>query len=208
MSSPEPTPAQKLATRLGILTPSDEVLDVLQFAIEDAEDDVVTYLGRPIYPVQRTAGGLFPLLSGWNLPTSDPVRRIVSTTAEHWPDGSLTGTFTVVYEVGLDYLNDPELRPIRRYVLAAAQNDPNLLQYLTRHALVLGQVQSVSVSTEGQSKTVTRSAPAFGGGGQAGSDSPGALPSKTSLDRWRLANRRVHAAPDRPRRDWREWWYS
>jgi hypothetical protein len=199
-----PLDATELARRLGYPDPDEGLLTAVTEAIEDAESDVEAYLGRPIRPVELTATGRWPGWDGWDLPDDQPIRRIISTTPEAWPDGTLTGQFTVVYEVGLDYLNDDELRPIRRYVRAAAQNDPTLLAYLANTKGGHGAIKSMSVSTEGQSKNITYADVSYGGGGQAGADSPGALPSKKSMDRWRLAGRRIHQA----RGDYRPLWGS
>lgn len=199
-------PTAELLRRLGLgQDPAAELVTAIGDAIADAEADVEGYLDRPITPQQRTATGQWPLLSGWQLPDDDPVRAIISTTPETFPDGTLTGTFTVVYEIGLDYKNDPACRPIRRYVIAAAMNSPQLLQYLTRTAQVARAVKSISVSTEGQSKTTTYGDVSYGGGGAAGSGAPGALPSIKSLEGWSLAGRRVHQAPDRPAYVAAEW---
>lgn len=208
MSSPEPPAvpelAQELADDLGIDEPDAAMVRRLQRALDDAEADVVGYLGRPILPEQHTAYRVWPDLfrtGGWTLAETEPIRRIVSATPETFLENGVpieTGTFTVVYEVGLDYANDPALAPIRRYVMAAALNSPKLLTYLSRTNGLRGPVKSVSVSTEGQSKNVTYADLGYGGGGQAGADSPGALPSRSSLDRWRRAGRRVHQAPDQP----------
>lgn len=198
MSSPQSDQAVELARRLGVDDPDDKLLARVRDAIADAEDDVVGYLHRAIRPTRRTATGRWPSPYGWDLPDDEPVLAVVSATPELYPDGvTSTGTFTVEYDVGLDYLNDPSLGPIRRYVRAAALNNPELLQYVARTTTLRGPVQSVSVSTEGQSKNVTYAPLGFGGGGQAASDSPGALPSLKSLDWWRL--RGVHQAPDLPR---------
>lgn len=200
MSSPQPDPVADLAHRLGVDEPDEKLLARVADALADAEDDVVGILGRAIRPQQRTARNCWPSPFGWGLPDDEPVTRVLSATPEFYADGvTTTGTFTVEYEVGLDYLNDPELGPIRRYVRAAALNNPELLQYVARTTSLRGPVKSVSVSTEGQSKNVTYAPLAFGGGGQAGSDSPGALPSAKTLDKWRLRGRRVHQAPDQPR---------
>lgn len=78
-------------------------------------------------------------------------------------------------------------------------NNPTLLAYLVRTGGGRGEIKSVNVSTEGQAKSVTYSSLSYGGGGDAGSGVPGALPSITTLDTWRKRNRRVHQAPDQPR---------
>lgn len=205
MTEPTPHPLlDEVARRLGIDTPDVAMQARIGDALVDAEDDVVGYLGRAIRPQQRTAVGRWPSAWGWGLPQDEPVLRVLSATPETFTDPysgavTTTGTFTVVYEVGLDYLTDPELGPIRRYVRAAALNNPELLLHVSRSTSLRGQVQSVSVSTEGQSKNVSYAPLGYGGGGQAGSDSPGALPSLKSLDTWRLRGRRVVQAPDQPR---------
>lgn len=197
MSSPEPTPAEQLARRMGIKEPDADLLEALDDALDDAVAEVEGYLGRSITPVQKVAYGCWPVPGGWDLiGVTGTLRRIVSAVPEVWPDTGLeSGTFTVTYEVGLDYLVDADVRPIRRYVQAAAANNPMLLAYLSRTG-ERGEIKSVNVSTEGQSKSVTYSTLSYGGGGTAGADAPGALPSRSTLDRWRLANRHVHQAPD------------
>lgn len=196
MTSPQPDAAYDIARRLGHPEPDDELLQAVVDALGDAEDDVVGYLGRPIRPVTKVANRCWPVLGGWSIPSeTGRIREIVSAVPETL-DGVTTGTFTITYTVGLDYVNDAELGPIRRYVRAAAMNDPMLMRRLDEVAQTPGEIKSVSVSTEGQSKNVTYEKRSYGGGGQAGADSPGALPSKKSMDRWRLAGRRVHQAPD------------
>lgn len=204
---PAPTP-EYIARRLGVDDPSEELLDLAQDAIDDAIGDVEGYLGRAITPVQRTATRCWPVPGGWDIPgEQQPIRRIISATEELVP-GEATipaGTFTVVYEVGLDYVTDPELSPIRRYLNAAALNNYMLLQYVENRLGIRGPVNSVSVSTEGQSKNVTYGHLGYTPPASRGSqsmDAPGQLPKLTSLDRWKLANRRVHQAPTQ-----RDPWY-
>lgn len=201
MTTPTPTPAEDLARRLGVDTADTALMTAITDALADAEDDVTGYLGRPVRPVTKTATGCWPVPGGWDIPGErGRVREILTVTAETWTDPNTgeviaLGTFTLTYTVGMDYLTDPETSPIRRYVRAAAMNDPALLQRLAS-AGRRGPVTNVSVSTEGQSKTVTYAPLGNGGGGQPGADSPGALPSKKSLDRWRLVGRRIRQAPD------------
>lgn len=190
-----PLDAHAIARRLGLQAPDEATLARLDDALTDAEADVVGYLGRPIRPQTLTAYHLYPdPHGGWDLPES-PVIEVVSAVAETYPGQPLitTGLFTVTYRAGLDYENDPNLAPIKRYVIAAVRNDPTLLAYLERTGAIQGAVKSTSVSTEGQSKSTTYAAVGeqMGGGGTPGSDSPGALPSKSTLDRWRRAGRRV-----------------
>lgn len=193
-----PIDAHAIARSLGLQAPDEATLERLDEALADAEADVVGYLGRPIRPQQYVAYHQWPNpVDGWDLPET-PVLSIVSEVAEVDPvDAYATGLFTVTYTAGLDYENDPELSPIRRYVKAAVRNDPSLFAYLINTGAVQGAVKSSSVSTEGQSKSVTyqTAGEQMGGGGQAGSDSPGALPSKSSMDKWRRANRRAYQRP-------------
>lgn len=197
MTEPTPaTPAEVIARRMR-LQPTEELLTEIDDAIASAESDVEGYLGRPIRPVEVVAHQCWPVPGGWSIPGEHRrIREIVSAVPET-VDGVETGTFTVTYTVGIDYLADPDTRPIRRYVQAAAMNDPMLLAWVEGQVDAgTGAIKSISVSTEGQSKNVTYERRSYGGGGAAGQDSPGALPSKSSMDRWRLANRRVHQAPD------------
>lgn len=195
MSSPEPTPAQVIARRMGFPDADEEMLAEINDAIASAEADVEGYLNRPIQPVQKVAHRCWPLFGGWDIPGEHgQIREIVSAVPEA-VDGVETGTFTITYLVGLNYLTDPELRPIRRYVQAAAMNDPMLLAWIEQQPSAgVGAIKSVSVSTEGQSKNVTYERRSYGGGGAAGSGAPGALPTLASLTRWK--RRTVHQAPD------------
>lgn len=199
MTSPPLDPAYALARRLGFPEPDDGLLDVITDALADAEADVEGYLGRPIHPVTRSVDGCWPVAGGWDIPgETGRIRSIVSAVPQ-LIDGTESGMFTVTYLVGIDYLADAECRPIRRYVTAAAANDYLLLNYLEGQEHRRGPVTSVSVSTEGQSKTVQYghlgyTPPASRGTGMT--DYPGALPAKSTMDRWRIANRRVVQAGD------------
>jgi len=210
VSSPQPAEMSEMVTelaeRLGVdePAPTAKMVWALKRALADAESDVLGYLDRPITPSERTARGVWPDpfgTGGFTIASDEKIIDIVSATPEVFVDHGVpiaTGTFTVVYRAGLDYKNDPLLSPIRRYVLAAAMNNGELLAFIARTTSLRGAVKSVSVSTEGQSKNVTYETLSFGGGGQAGADSPGALPSITTLDKWRRRGRRVHQAPDQP----------
>jgi hypothetical protein len=195
---PDPTVAD-LARRLGVDVADPAMRSAITDALADAVDDVTGYLGRPIRPVTKVATGCWPLPGArWDIPAeSGPIREIVSVEPEFLPDNPAvtSGMFTLTYTVGIDYLTDPETGPIRRYIRAAAMNSPELVTRLAAGGH-RGSVANVSVSTEGQSKTVTYAPLSYGGGGPAGTDSPGALPSLTSLDRWRRTGRRVRQAPD------------
>lgn len=166
--------AYALAERLDITAPSERVLRKLDRAIADAVADVWAFVG-PILPHEVTETGKWPLATGWDL--EEAPRRIISTTAETFDGTTLTGTFTVVYEAGRDWRTDPDLEPIRRYVMAAAENTPSVLRLWQETTGARGPIKTVS--TEGQSVSygdVTR-----GGGGAAGSGAPGSMPLLASL---------------------------
>jgi hypothetical protein len=178
----------EVARRAG-LTLTEANHPVLVDAIRDATDDVVGYLGRAIVPTSYTESGLFPIGDEWDLiPLDDPVRSVDTVTAETYTDGTPTGYFTVVYTAGLDARSDPDLRPILRYVRAHAMNSPEVTRLWQQTSGAKGEVRSVSA--DGQS--ISYGPATLGGGGQAGSGAPGALPTLASLDRWRVAGRRVY----------------
>jgi hypothetical protein len=92
---------EALAFRAGIplpLSPDDR--DTLIEAIEDAQADVVAYLGRPILPTTYTATGLSPVGDEWNLTLGDPIIEVCTVTAETDDGGQATGYFTVTYRAG------------------------------------------------------------------------------------------------------------
>lgn len=219
MTTPAPTPDRivppapdpELITRRLVagrkITPSDELLQLAQDALDDATGEVEGYLGRPILPEQRTAYNVFPINGGWRIREFEPIRAIVSTTPTTDPAG-MPGSSTVLYTVGIDYRIDPECSPIRRYITAAALNNYLLLQYAENVLHLRGPVNSISVSTEGQSKNVQFGhlgyLPPSSRSASQGMDYPGQLPKLTTLDRWRRAGRRVTQASDRWY-DVREW---
>lgn len=165
---------------------TEDQRETITEAILDAQSDVAAYLGRGgVVPTLYTESGRYDNGSGqWNLtPLDEPVLEIVDVSPDTM-QGQPTGTFTVTYRAGLDAKNDPELRPIRRYVAAAALNSPEFVAMWREVAKPKGDIKSVT--TEGQS--ISYSTPSLGGGGK---DQPGELPKKSSLDRWRLAGRRA-----------------
>jgi hypothetical protein len=191
------TPEQ-VAAKAGISTMTPAQREIIADAIRDAQADIVGYLGREISPQTRTATAMYPFAGGWSFPDEDEtIQSVVSVTPETYAGTSPpvpTGLFTVTYRVGLDAANDPALRPIRRYVLTHAMNSPEVTRVWKIATGTQGEVRTLSA--EGQSVTFT--APTLGGGGgKAGSGEPGALPTLASLDRWRLAGRRVYQAPTR-----------
>lgn len=184
--------ADYIARRLGLPRPlSADDQWTVEEAITEAQSDVEAYLGRAITPTQYTETGLWKAFDGSYLLTYWPLVDIVSETAETDPDtAQLLGTWTVVYTAGLDAANDPLLAPIRRYVVAAAMNSPSVTDLWEAAQPSAGRVVT-SVSAEGQSVSYANTSPAGGQIGPAGSGSPGALPLLSSLDRWRIAGRRV-----------------
>lgn len=186
-----------IASQLGLDMPvDDDTAETLRQAILDAQADVEGYLGRPIVPTVRSATGLWPWPDGWELPDDD-VLSVISATPEVTVDtGQPTGTYTVTYYSGLDVRNDPTLRPIVRYVVAAAKNSPAVVDVWREYVQPRGVM--TSVSTDGQSATFA--AASLGGGGAAGSRAPGALPDLDSLARWRRLS--VYQRPTTRRDAW------
>jgi hypothetical protein len=171
--------------------------EIITGAITDAQSDVRTYLGRVIVPTLYTETGRHDNGHGqWNLdPDNVPLLEVLAVTPET-SDGTATGRFTITYRAGLDAKNDPDLSPIVRYVKAAALNSPEIILMWKAATRARGDVKSVT--TDGQS--ISYDTPSLGGGGAAGSGSPGALPNLASLDYWRVAGRRVfqRETPYRP----------
>lgn len=187
MSEPEPeaTPlvvsVASIARRLRLdvpLDPDDEA--VLEDAIRDATADVEAYLGRSLTPVEVVETGHWPWWEGWRLRGDDFI-EIVSAVPETYTDGSVVGTYTITYMAGLDARTAPALEPIRRYIRAAVMNAPDVLRLWQATTGARGNV--TSLSTDGQA--VTFAAATHGGGGAAGTGSPGALPDRSSLWPWR-----------------------
>jgi hypothetical protein len=145
-------------------------------SIRDAQADVEAFLGRPIIPIQFTDTDVAPSGDRWEL-AEQPVQDILTITPI-LIDNQPTGMYDVTYMAGLDARTDGNLGPIRRYVSAHAAASP----MVTR--LSSGGRQITSVSVDGQSITYSDS-------GAAGSGAPGSLPNITSLNRWRVAGRRV-----------------
>lgn len=190
-------PVERVAARLGVTAPTAAQRAVIADAIRDAQADVVAYLGRPITPTTVTETGRWPFAGGWRLDLAGDESEVEYVSVEPEIEGTgpaayATGYFTVTYRMGLDVANDPALRPILRYVLESALNLPEVL---TLYKSTGAQGELRTVSAEGQS--VTFGSATLGGGGQAGSGAPGALPTLSSLDRWRVAGRRVYQGSSR-----------
>jgi hypothetical protein len=183
--------ADDVARRLRIPLPlGEDDRFVIESAIADAQADVESYLGRPIVVTEFTeivppeCSGGFPL-------AQTPVVEVVSAEPELDPPstGTWTGLYTVVYRAGLDAAGAPEMEPIRRYVRTHASYSPEV-QALLRRVDVEATRTAKSLSVDGQSVTYEDVRPQ--GSTAPGSGMPGALPSLASLDRWRIAGRRVY----------------
>lgn len=176
------------------LTP--EQRETITDAILDAQADVVAYLGRDLLPVEVTETDLWSWGADdtWDFKAlgDEPLVRVLRIVAQE-TGGVPNGYFTVTYLRGLDAAHDAALHPIRRYITAHAMNSPEFTSMWKVATRAQGDVKSLSA--EGQSVSFTT--PTLGGGGDAGSGKPGALPTLGSLDRWRLAGRRVHQGPTR-----------
>lgn len=170
-----------VAARFG-LGETAATLRMIRYALLDAQADVVAYLRRPITPQTYTVSGVAAYGPTWRFdPVDVPVHTIDTVTAETDAEGNPTGFYTLVYTAGLDAANDPALAPIRRYVVAHAANSPQFVSEWSRTES--GKAGTIkSASTEGQSVTYDKAT--LGGGGEAGSGKPGALPSISSLDQW------------------------
>jgi hypothetical protein len=189
-------PTSLLAKRAKLDATDPAVHEVLVEAIQDAQADVVGYLGRAIVPTEYEETGVGSTWTGeWDLaPLDEPVLEVLSATPELAADGvTPTGYYTVVYRAGIDAADttDASLHPIRRYVRAHALNSPEVTK-LWQSTGGKGEVRSVSA--EGQS--ISYGPATLGGGGEAGSGVPGALPKLSSLDFWRVAGRRAYHRKD------------
>lgn len=165
--------------------------------IRDAQADVTGWLGREIMPAAYSESGRYDVGGHWNLQTDEQIIDITQVTAE-LSSGQPTGLFTITYIAGINAKDDPLLRPIVRYVTAHAMNSPEFLLMWKTATKAKGDIKSVT--TEGQS--ITWDKPTLGGGGVAGSGAPGALPTLKSIDRWRIAGRRVFQRAIRERAPW------
>lgn len=187
---------ESVAVKVNIALPlTPERRDIIVESIRDAQADVTGYLGREIVPTAYVEHDRYAYPDGWNLTArgDDPVIRVLSAVPQLDSAGVPTDYFTVTYLAGLDARTDPTLRPIRRYVTAHALNSPEFTRMWRIATSTKGEVRSVSA--EGQS--ISYAAATLGGGGSAGSGAPGALPTLASLDRWRVAGRRVHQGATR-----------
>lgn len=150
---------EKIAARLGLSDPTPAQLEAIADVILDCQGDVEAYLNRPLFAVERTLTGIYPL-SGYPLDQWDawPDARVfddrvtvVSNTAH--PDGS----FDVVFKVGLDGPNEARIvRYVKAHAMQSVLNDANLK---------VGKRQVTSVSAEGQSVSYENMSVAEGAAG-------------------------------------------
>jgi hypothetical protein len=194
MSSPVVS-ADEVARRLRLQQPlTEDVRWAIDQAIWDAQADVEAYLGQPVTPTTFIETGLVAWPGGWQL-TNAPLISIVAVTAETDPDSGVpTGLYTVEYTAGIDAINDPTLAPIRRYVIAHAKYSPEVQLLLAEESPAPAR-RVASLTAEGQSVTYEADPDTDS---QPGSGAPGALPLLSSLDRWRIAGRRVFQRPTDP----------
>ena len=173
---------------------------LVEQAILDAQSDVTAYLGRPITPLIATENNLWPQSATLSL--TDPRQWLlcnrpvieVLTTDEETDDPFPFGTYTVTYTYGLNAVIDPQMEPIRRWIRAAAVASPEVASvWMSVDPSGGGGRVINSLSAEGQSVSYGAvTVPGAGaGGGAAGSGAPGAVPLLSTLDRWRVAGRRV-----------------
>ncbi|GAA2746160.1 hypothetical protein [Kitasatospora cinereorecta] len=177
--------AEDVARRLGFPLPiTDDVRQRTETAIEDAQDALVTHLGRPLLPAEYTETGVQAGPEGWILRHS-PVVTVLSATADPDPRSGAFGapTYTVKYVAGIDARSDPETAPLRLWLRATACHHPVLADAPIRQRRVS------SASVEGQSVTYDTTT------------EPSMLltpPDLATTDRWRLRGRRVYQAAVRP----------
>jgi hypothetical protein len=203
VSPPAPTP-EIVARRLGVDRPRrgaaagrrgrDRGRDRRRRGLPRAADHPHTEGRLPAAGRCPAGPGTFPTCTSGSAASSPPSRSSCPTSRRSRPARSPSPTWWAWTSPTI-----PTCGPIRRYLTAAALNNYLLLQYAERILGMRGPVDSVSVSTEGQSKNVTYGhlgylPPASRSAGNS-MDYPGQLPKLATLDRWRLAGRRVHQAP-------------
>lgn len=190
--------ADTVARLAGLTRPlSDDDQWLVEQAILAAQADVTAYLGQPITPLIATENGLYPQYATLSLSDSrqwvlarGPLIEILTTDAETvYPFP--TGTYTVTYTYGLNVVTDPQLAPVRRWITASVLASPELSSLYATSDPVGSRLVS-SLSAEGQSVSYGAvKVPAASVAGAAGSGAPGSVPLLSSLDRWRVARRRV-----------------
>ena len=170
---------------------------LIEQGILGAQADVTAYLGQPITPLLATENGLYPQSAYLSLtdrrqwPLSNiPVIEILTAEPEGIEPFPI-GTYTVTYTYGLNVVTDPQMAPVRRWILASAVASSEVASAYSSTAPDGGRVVT-SVSAEGQSISYSAvKVPSASVAGAAGSGAPGSVPLLSSLDRWRVAGRRV-----------------
>lgn len=187
-------PVERIAKRLGLDVPLDDTSEaIITDAILSAQAEVEGYLGRNITPMQFIQRGAIAYADGWHL--SEPkVLTVDLVVPEVDPiDGSPTGRYTVTYTAGID-ARSAQYGVIQRYVYNAALGDPEVARlWQAKQGAAAKRERNVSV--EGQSISYDYLTPT--GVERAGSGGGSAAPTLASMDRWRLAGRRVFQRPGR-----------
>ncbi|MBM0201913.1 hypothetical protein JNW90_01420 [Micromonospora sp. STR1s_5] len=175
----------EVARRAGLNAEDEQITQAVTDAIRDATVDAEGYLGYPLVPLEITETGLEPGWDGSWVLREEPVASIVQVTAEL--DGQLqpTGLYSVTYRWGRD-AREVEFAPIRRWITASAAYAHPSIRLLADAGGHRRRVKSVSA--EGQSVSYESSPPA------AGAPTVG-VPPMSTMDRWRLAGRRVYTRP-------------
>lgn len=166
-------------------------------AILDAQSDVTAYLGQPITPLLATENGLYPQSAYLSLTdrrqwllSNVPVIEVLTAEPEGLEPFPI-GTYTVTYTYGLNVVTDPLMEPVRRWIRASVLASPEVSAVYATSIGSGGRVVT-SVSAEGQSISYGAvQVPAAAVAGTAGSGAPGSPPLLSTLDRWRVAGRRV-----------------
>lgn len=183
------------AVTAGITLPLGEARrEVIVEAILTAQADVYAYLGRQPMPQMIRETGRHPWPDGWHLDAhgDEPIITVLEALPEQNIEGWPTGLYTVTYLAGINARDDVTYAPIQRFIKAHAMNSPEFVRMWKSATKARGDIRSISA--EGQSVSWTP-ASLGGGGGRPGDGSPGSLPTLASLDRWRVAGRRVHQGP-------------
>lgn len=187
---------ESLADTLGIPLPITAAQrDELARVIIGAQADVEAYLGRPVVPEVFTERQLWPMGGGWRLANS-PVVEVLAEAAEVDQDGRETGYWTVTYRAGLNVRDDRTYGPIQRVIVAHAAEQPAAVRMWREHGYGAGggDRRVRSVGAEGQSVSYEYMTPS--GQSTAAAGSVGGPVLWKTIDRWRIAGRRVFTRKD------------
>jgi hypothetical protein len=193
-------PVEKIAKRLGLdVPPTDDDAEAIAGAIYDAQAEVEGYLGRPITPTVFVQTNSIAYTDGWHLSESKVI-EVQSAVPETDPvNGEPTGRYTVTYLAGID-ATQPIYLPIRRYIEAAVLDHGEIARIWQAKQGTKAARRERSVSVEGQSISWDYLTPSGVDGKQGQADRLGTgRPSLASMDRWRLAGRRVFQRAGRSR---------